>query len=169
MNEVVKSILSRRSIRSYTDEMVEKADLELIAEAGIYAPSAMNRQPWKVVVIQNPVTVQAISTACRSGDRDPLYHAKTLIVTFADKERSSRVIDGTLAMANMMQTAHALGLGSCWIGSVKDYFITDEGLTFVREHDLENYECIGGMIVGHIAGELPEAKERVANLVVYVD
>ncbi len=72
-------------------------------------------------------------------------------------------------MGNMMNAAHALGLGSCWIHRAKQVFDTEEGKSMLKSWGIEGeYEGIGNCIVGYIDGEYPKAKERKDNFVYYV-
>lgn len=61
MNEVLKTLKGRRSIRAYLPDQIPNEDLQAILEAGIYAPTAHNDQPWHFTVIQNKEKLQYIS------------------------------------------------------------------------------------------------------------
>ena len=167
MNNIIDEMLKRRSIRSYTDEKVSEADLDAILEAGIFAASGMGAQSPIMVAVQDEETINKLErlNAAVVG-RDPetthsFYGAKTVIVVLADKSVSTHVYDGALVMGNMMLAADSLGLGSCWIHRAKETFESEEGKELLKQWGIEGeWEGIGNLIVGHINGEKPAAKER---------
>ena len=120
MNKTLEDILTRRSIRKYTDEMVGEDDLQTIIKAGLYAASGSGRQAAIMVVVQDPAVLDKLERLNASVvGRDPetvknFYGAKTVIVVLAERNSSTAVQDGSLIIGNLMLAAHALGLGSCW-------------------------------------------------------
>lgn len=108
-------LLTRRSIRKYTQDPIPKEKLEAVVTAGIIGPSSRARRPWDLVVVQDPATLEALSH-CRQGSAKMLAGAKAAVVVFADTTKTDVwPEDCSIAMLNMHLTAHALGLGSCWI------------------------------------------------------
>ncbi|MBO4218121.1 MAG: nitroreductase [Erysipelotrichaceae bacterium] len=171
--EALETLLTRRSVRSYTDEKVSREDLDRILEAGKFAASGMGRQSAIMVAVQNPETLKKLEELnCTSAGMEPghpFYGATTVIVVLADKNIRTHVYDGSLVMGNMMNAAAALGLGSCWIHRARETFETEEGKELLRQWGVEgDYEGIGNLIVGHYDGELPVAKPRKENYV-YLD
>ena len=115
MNEVIRALKERRSIRSYRTEQVREEDLQQILEAATYAPSGMGAQPVILVAVQDPATIARLSqlnAAVMGTKTDPFYGAPTVVVVLADQSRATWLEDGSLAMGNLMLAAHALGLGS---------------------------------------------------------
>lgn len=93
------------------------------------APSGMGRQSAVMVVVQEPETVKKLSrmnAEVMGGHADPFYGAPTVIIVFADKEVPTYKEDGSLVMGNLLNAAHALGLGSCWIHRAKEVFNSAE-------------------------------------------
>lgn len=147
MNETIRSILSRRSIKEYKPEQIKGEELEIILLAGRYAPSSMNRQPWLFVVIQNSAMLSKIDEiiqkyrprhmpAPQPGQKrpNPLATAPTLIVVFGQGDLFTAIHDCTLAMGNMMIAAASLGIGSNWLHAViKDLFSSEEGKALASE------------------------------------
>ena len=93
MNETIKNLKERRSIRKFKDEQISDEDLKTILEVGTYAPTGRGLQSPKIVVIQNPEAIKEFSAWNRSyfpvdvpEDMDPLYGAKTLLIVLADSE-----------------------------------------------------------------------------------
>ena len=113
--DLLNLLLSRRSIRRYTESPIPQRALETILAAGLLSPSSRGRRPWKFVVVQNPKTLEALSH-CRQGSAAMLAGAKAAILVFADPEKTDVwTEDCAIAMSNMHLMAHHLGLGSCWI------------------------------------------------------
>lgn len=163
---------TRRSIRKYTEEIPQDEDIDRIVEAGLYAPSARGRQCVKFVVIKNKETrdkIAKLNAEVMGAKADPFYGAPIVIVVFADKEFPTYVKDGSLAIGNMLNEAHCLGLGSCWIDRAKETFESEEGKELLKAWDLEGYEGIGNVIIGFADGKIPEAAPRKENRIIVVE
>jgi len=171
LNKTIKDLLERRSIRSFTEQLISKEDLETIVKAGMYAPSGRGRQAAIMLVIQDETTLETLrrlncTAAGMEYNRDNFFGAKTVIVVLADKSVSTHVYDGAVVMANLMNAAHALGIGSCWIHRARETFETEEGKQILRNLGIEgDYEGIGNCILGYSAVDLPTAKPRKDNYV----
>ena len=176
MNEVLKAIKERRSIRSFKPDMPPKELLEQIVEAGLYAASGMGQQPVKILAVTNKEMRDRLSEAnCtvmgRPADRDPFYGGPAVFVVLADKARPTTYInDGTLVLGNMLLAAHSLGLGSIWIHRAKEEFEQEEFKALLRDLGIEGeWEGIGHCVVGYIDGDVPEAKPRKADRVYWIE
>ena len=115
MCELLKT---RRSIRKYRPEQVPDKLLDAVLEAGLYAPSAMNNQKPVMVAVRDKATRDQLSrmnAAVMGTDRDPFYGAPCVIVVLADPTYPTWVEDGSLVLGNLLNAAHAVELGSCWI------------------------------------------------------
>lgn len=115
MDERLKVVFARRSIRAYTDEPVSEADLEALLQAGMAAPSASNRQPWHFVAVTDRPTLERLADAHPFGKM--LRHAGLAIAVCGDPEVSDWwVQDCSAATENILVAAPALGLGGVWLG-----------------------------------------------------
>lgn len=113
--DLMELLLTRRSIRRYTDEPIPEEKLEKILEAGLLAPSGRNRLPWEFVVVRDKQTLAALSH-CRQGGAKMLEHAGAAVLVFADPEKTDVwTEDCCIAMSYMQLMAHSLDVGSCWI------------------------------------------------------
>lgn len=113
--ELLKAIQTRRSIRAYTDQIVEKEMLEGVLEVARIAPSAANKQRWKFVIIEKD-RVSEFVPMCKN--QKFVGEASHLIICCAtDKESKWADVDVAIAMDHMTLRAHDLGLGTCWIGA----------------------------------------------------
>lgn len=170
MNETLKTLMGRRSVRSYKPDQVPEDVLEQILKAGEYAPSGMGRQSAVMVVVQDPEikkTLSRINASIMGNDGDPFYGAPTVIVVLADSERGTFVEDGSLVMGNLMNAAFSLGVDSCWIHRARETFETEEGKALLRKWGLsENYKGIGNCILGYSDQPLPQAKPRKDGFVI---
>ena len=113
MNETIKILLERRSVRGYKEDLVPEEVLNEILEAGEYAPSGMGQQGTLMVVTQNPELVAKLSKMnadVMGTESDPFYGAPTVVVVFADSNMPTCVENGSLVMGNLMNAAHALGV-----------------------------------------------------------
>ena len=172
MNDVIKNMIERRSIKKYKDEQIKKEDLELILEAGKYAANGMGMQSPIMVVLQDKEVIKKyakMNAAVMGMDKDPFYGAPTVVIVLADKNRGTCIEDGSLVIGNMMNAAHSLGIGSCWIHRAYQVFESDEGKSMLKEWGIEGeYRGIGNCILGYMDGEYPVAKDRKENYVYYV-
>jgi nitroreductase len=113
--ELSKALKTRRSIRSYTNEIVSDEILNEVLKAARIAPSAANKQRWKFVVIDND-HIKEFVPICKN--QNFVGEASHLIVCCAtDKESKWADVDVAIAMDHMTLKAHDLGLGTCWIGA----------------------------------------------------
>ena len=172
MNETINNLVNRRSVRSYQNKQIDEEALQQILQAGLYAPSGMGRQPTIMVVIQDEATIKEVSRlngAVMNSDSDPFYGAPTVIVVLADSTVPTYREDGSLVMGNLMNAAHSLGIGSCWIHRAKEEFETEIGKEFLKQWGIpDNYVGIGHCILGYPDGNLPEAKPRKEDYVRYI-
>ncbi len=173
MNEAYRNLLQRRSIRKYEDRPVPDELLDAILEAGIHAPSGMNTQGVRLVAVRDPETVALMSklnAAVMNATHDPFYGAKCVVVVLADPEvYGGWVEDGALAMGNLMNAAHALGLGSCWIHRAKQVFDSPEGKELLKKWGLpEHLRGVGNCILGWPACDHPAPAPRKEGRIVKV-
>ena len=174
MESTLKDLKERRSIRAYRPEQIKEEELQKILEAGTYAPTGMGMQSPKIIVVQDQETRDYLSklNARVMGDEeaDPFYGAPTVLVVLASKERPTCVEDGSLVMGNLMNAAHAVGVGSCWIHRAREVFGSEEGEELLKKWGVEgDYIGVGHCILGYPAdGAVPEAKPRKDDYIVYV-
>lgn len=132
---VFETILARRSVRSYTPQQVDADTLRTLLEAAVRAPTAMHREPWAFVIIQNKQILQNLSDRAkplfieeikRNGadtdifsrsDVSIFYDANTLIIICGKANGHFSEADCWLAAENLMLAACAMGLGTCVVGS----------------------------------------------------
>ena len=96
----------------------------------------------------------------------PFYGAPLVVVVLADGDNYNWLRDGSLVMGNLMNAAHSLGVGSCWINRAQEVFDTPEGKELLRKWGLsENYRGVANCILGWPNGPLPAPKPRKADYI----
>ncbi len=169
MNETIKTLTTRRSIRSFCDKPVSREDIDTILQAGLYAPTGRNSRDTLFLVVTDKKLRDKISkmnAAVMGSDSDPFYNAGTVIIVFADRNRTTTVEDGSCAMANLMNAAFSLGIDSCWIHRAKEVFESDSGRELARSLGVpDEYIGIGNCILGYRNCELPEPLPRTQPII----
>ena len=163
MNDVLKTIAGRRSVRQYREEQIKNAELHAILEAGLQAPSGHNDQSWYFAVVQNRERIDEINEGCKAGMRESnvewivdlgkkekyniFYNAPTVVIVAAKKDAISQVADVSTAIENMMIAAESLEIGSCWMGFARFYFSGPE--SYKRVGIPDGYEVFYGFTLGY--------------------
>ncbi|MGA2225488.1 MAG: nitroreductase [Syntrophobacteraceae bacterium] len=172
MNETIKTLMERRSIRKFKPAQIKEEELNTILDAGMYAPSGANQQSALFVVIQDKETLKklsAMNAAVLGKDIDPYYGAPTLILVFADKSKVTPIEDASLALGNMFNAAASLGIGSCWVHRARQMFETQEGKDLLKKWGVTgDYVGVGSCILGYADCEHPKAAPRKDNFVIRV-
>ena len=173
MNNALDNLLERRSVRAYKPEQIADAELKSVLSAGLAAPSAMNRQPTVLLVVQDKATIEKLSKlnarVMGKEDIDPFYGAPTVIVVLSDRNIPTHVEDGSLVLGNLMNAAHALGLGSCWINRAKEVFEMTEAREILRNAGIgDEYIGVGHCLLGYADGPEKPASPRKSDYVVRV-
>lgn len=173
MNETLKVLKERRSIRKYKAEQVRPEELDAILEAGTWAPTGKGQQSPVMVVVQDQETISYLSKTnaqiMGNPNADPFYGAPTVVVVLADGENPNWLADGSLVMGNLMNAAASLGVGSCWINRAMEFFDQPEGKALLKKWGLaETYRGVGHCILGYADGEVPAPRPRKENYIVRV-
>ena len=165
-NDFLKMLRERRSVRSFKPQQITDEELNAVLEAGTFAPTGMNHQdPW-IVAVQKPEIIAQLVTmnaAVMGSDSNPYYDAPTIVLVFASRPEAwaNGMADGSLVLGNMMNAAHAIGLGSCWINREREMFDTDEGRQLMRQFGLpEGLMGVGALALGYPAAPLRPARPR---------
>ena len=173
MTQIFEAIKNRRSVREYEDTGLPRGDIDLLLDAAVWAPSAMNRQPVRFVVIQNKELLKKLSSEVKvlvkmhkpeyklRDLNDPIfYSAPVLIMLCAEKDYKWAEIDCALAAQNMMIAAYSIDIASCYIGFA---CLLNENKEIKKEMGIpEEYKIITPIIFGKAMGEYPMPKPRNA-------
>lgn len=157
--EVLDAIRNRRSIRSYSDKKIDRQDIRKILEAGIWAPSGKNGQPWRFRIIEDKELIDTVSGF--SIYKDWLRKASCQIIVFLDKNRSYNYVKDVQScgavIQNMLLCAHSLNIGSCWIGEVLPNADKIKKACGVKE---PQYELMAVIAFGYYENEPPRGERR---------
>ena len=182
--ELDECIKGRRSIRAYKSDSIPKDKIEAILEAGVWAPTGMNKQPWKFIIIENKETIKFISDESKkiiaqvmpqmkswydTPEDVVCYNAPVLILicTKIDKEGGDiNLLDSVLASQNMFLKAHELGIGSCYMGFVSLLAKKPEILKKVGVPD--GYEVQVPLILGYPKSKSPKGKRNSPEILKWI-
>lgn len=177
-------IKGRRSVRSYTDEPVSKEQVEAVLEAGIWAPTAMNREPCKFIVIENKEVIKCVSDETKvlvkqrfpplakqfSTEADVIcYNAPVLILVCTEKDQqwaNMNLADSVLAAENMFLKAYELGLGTCYMGFVS--LLNSKPDVLKKIGIPENYDMMVPLILGHPKTKQEARKRTKPNILKWI-
>ena len=169
MNETLKTLIERRSCRSYKADPIPTEVLDQILEAGSYAATGMGKQSPIMIAVTDKKTRDKLSkmnAAVMGASNDPFYGAPVVIVVLANRAVPTYLYDGSLVMGNLMNAAHSLGIASCWIHRAKEEFDSAEGKVILKDLGIEgDYEGIGHCILGYAAQENKTAAPRKENYI----
>jgi len=172
MNAELQALKERRSVRKYKADMVPQELIDQVIDAGLYAASGHGTQEVIIVAVTNKEVRDKLAQMNREilgTNSDSFYGAPVVLVVLGPKSNKLTPYDGSLVMGNLMQAAHAVGLGSCWINRAKEEFDSKGGKQLLKEWGIEGeYEGVGHCILGYTDGTVPQAAPRKANRVFYV-
>jgi len=177
MSETLAALVERRSIRNFKQEQLTDKDLHTILEAGQFAPTAKNEQLRHFTVVQNKELLRKIDAVlqvffqnsgnpilearAKAENFSAFYHAPTLIIVSVDEKAIAPQSDGSLALGSLFLAAHALGIGSVWIHSLRSLFDSAEGRELNKELGIPaGYTIVGSGAFGYNAGVAPAAAPR---------
>ncbi len=178
-NDVIETIMSRRSIRKYLNKPVEHEKLAIVAKCGINAPSAMNQQAWAVRVVEDQNFIKETTEIFKkekpemvkrdSNFKNMYRNAPNIIVVATPKADSWGALNAGLLGENMMIAAKALGLGTCCLGSAARFLQDTEACkAYVAKLNIpQDYEICYVLAIGY-PDEAPEAKQRDESKIEYI-
>ena len=176
---VVETIMTRRSVRDYKEEAVDREQMAKVIECGIYAPSAMNKQTWAVRVVDDKAFLDGVTEIAikqnpklkeQANFRNFFRNAPTVAFIACPEESYSGEYDCGLLSENMMLSAWSMGIGSCCLGSVVPVMNSEEAKPYMERLNLpEGYKLLVAIAFGYPAGEAPVAPERDASKAYYVE
>ena len=177
-------IQQRHSIRKYTDEQIQREDLEKILEAGNYAPNAGGGQRSMLVALHNKqlctkvgrmnlakfdrthlagnyVSKEQPSTIDDPTIQNGFYGAPCVVCVFSQDNFLFKTADAFCMIENMVLQATELGIASCIVSRGRETFDNEAGRQMMREWNVpEGYACQGFVILGYIDGPQPSTKPR---------
>ncbi len=163
-NSVLDAILARRSVREYIDREIEEEKLTAILEAGRWAPSGMNNQPWKFIVVRERGALRDLAKQTRYSSI--IEGADLCIAVFLDGDESYDRTKDLLAMGascqNMLLAAHSLGLGGVWLGQI---LANKEKVSKILKAP-QNLELVAVLALGYpVEGERSSPRKPLSEIV----
>lgn len=185
MNEVLKAIKERRTTRKFKPEQIKEEELQAIIEAGLYAPSGTNQQPWHFTVIQNKDLIDEMDFEAKEvfkqSDNEFLrkigfnekykvtYDAPTIILISGLNNNHYTEVDCAAATQNMLLGAHSLGIASCWCGATSVAFNGGKKEEFISKLNIpEDYTPFYTVLLGYSDNTPSKGPKRKENTVQYV-
>ena len=175
--EALEVLKNRRAIRKFKPEQIKDGELDLVLEAGTYAPTAMGMQSPLIVAVQNKEDVEELNKLSakimnRPGVTEPYYGAPTIILIFStDIARTEELgtLDAAAVCTNMLNAAYAVGLGSVWIHRAHEIFDTEEGKALLNKWGIkEHVRGVASIALGYADMPNPEPKPRREGYVVKI-
>lgn len=155
MEDILHIITSRRSVRNYKKEKIKDEEVQKILEAGRWAPSASNNQPWRFIVINDDNQIKKIGEVTKILTINNFVANSPLIIIIYTERRHRWVdLDCGMCAQNMMLEAHSLGIGSCFIGAFRENKIKE------IVNLPQDYYIVGLITFGYPEGEA-RPKERI--------
>jgi nitroreductase len=184
LNNTLRIIKQRRSIRSYKPEQIQEEELQAVVEAGLYAPNAGD-QAWHFTVVQDRGLLDRLNRAAKEVARqipvehmqalgsmdkfDCLHGAPTLIIVSGDERTPEPEADCAAATQNMLLAAESMGLGSCWIFFVLLAFGSPQGAELRKELGIpEGYKPYCSAVFGHRKSATVHIPDRKPDLITYI-
>jgi len=182
MNETLKTIKNRYSCRSFTGEALEKEKIEAIALAGVQAPSGLNQQPWKIIVLQNKAVIDEMNDTLmkklsEQEDRSAydrmmsrggkvFYNAPCMYVI---AKLPGKDLDCGIVSENMALAASSLGLGNVICGMAAVLLCDEIGAKYAEKLIPEGYEFGVALLVGYPTDTNGTPHEPDLSKIIYVD
>ena len=168
-NQVIETIMARRSVRKYKDQPVEREKLQQIVTCGINAPSGMNLQPWEVRVVDNADYINGITELFKAANpkqaEDPnfknMFRNAPAVIFIASPADGSGQLDCGLLGENIILQAWAMGIGTCCMAAPTRMMLQSKACApyLQRMGFSADYELLYCIVMGY-AAESPEAKPR---------
>lgn len=176
---VIETIMTRRSVRNYTSEPVDREQMAKILECGMYAPSAMNMQPWAVRVVDAPDFIEGVTNIAveqnpelkeQEGFRNFFRNAPTVAFIACPVESYSGEFDCGLLSENMMLAAWSMGIGSCCLGSVVPVMNSEAAKPYLERLQFpEEYKLMLAIAFGYPEPNSTKEPERDLTKAYYIE
>lgn len=172
MNEVMQTILNRRSVRKFNNKPIEREKLEQILQAAIYAPSGMNKQTWQFTALTNKEKIGRLASLVeklldRKGYN--FYNPAVLVLTTNDRDSSWNREDNACALENMFLAAESMGIGSVWINQLQNIGDEEEVRAFLREVGVPDHHLVYGVAALGYEDEKTQLKTEKKGIIKIVD
>lgn len=170
-NQVLEAIKNRRTVARYESTPVKDEEIAQILEAGRWAPSWLNKQPWNFIVIKDQKTKEQLSEAVPTTFVQSLKEAPVCIAVIVNTEEDQFhfIEGGAVATQNMALAAHSLGLNSSWIGvhDIKEQKNAAEDKVKKILEIPKKHRVVSLLSIGHVKYELPKKDRKTLAQIVF--
>jgi len=170
-NQVMEAIKDRRTVSRYENTVVKDDELSAILEAGRWAPSWINKQPWKFIIIKDQKTKEQLGEVVPTTFVQSLKEAPVCVAIVVDTEEDPYhyIEAGAAATQNMALAAHSLGLNTSWIG-VYDAKEQKKAAEDKVKRILEvpkKHKVVALLPIGHVKGDVPKKDRKALNQIMF--
>lgn len=177
-NQVIETIMARRSIRQYKPQPVEREKMEQILECGINAPNGMHKESWQIRVIDNPDIINGITelyvkenpnAAKKPGFKNIFNNAPTVVFIAYDTTYDLSQVDCGLLGENIILAAQSMGIGSCCLGAPIRFMNSETASEYLKKLELpDTHKLLYAIALGY-PDESPAAKSRDKSKIKFID
>lgn len=173
----IEKIMTRRSVREYTNQVVNRADIDEVLKCGVHAPSAINKQPWEIRVVDDPAFISATRDIYLQQDSSRVRgvshtfpNAPVYLFVARDITFDWSPTDCGLLCGNIVNAAWAKGLGTVILGSTAREFTNNPELAeyAAKLGFSEGYSLMVVIAMGY-PNETPQVKPRDMSKIKYVE
>lgn len=185
MNETLSNIRNRRSTRVFLPTQIKDEELKAILDAGIYAPSAVNQQPWHFTVVQNKELLDELHAkfmeVAKKSENDYVrkvgynenfhvfYNAPTVVLVSGLEANNNSPVDCAAAVENMLIASESLDIGACWVGFIAYLLNSEEGKELFEKLEIpKGFKQIHSVCIGYKKNKSNNGPLRKENTVNYI-
>ncbi len=154
--ELLEGIYTRRSVRHFTDQPVDRDWIMEILKAGSWAPSGLNNQPWRFVIVHDGGKRRELAKLTKYSRI--LENAPVAVAVFIDHEAMYNDVKDYQSVGaclqNMLLAAHSMNLGAVWLGEI----LKNSGKVGELFDLPDQFELMAVVAVGH-----PEKRDQISN------
>lgn len=171
MNTVIENILTRRSVRAFTEKEISKEDIDILVKCALYAPSARNLQTWKFTVLTKKEDIRELASVMGKAlgrEGYDMYSPSALIIPSNKKDSPFGRDDNACALQNIFLAAHSLGIGSVWINQLNGICDEPEVRKVLNKFEIPEDHIVFGMAaLGYAADLQTKTVEKTGEVKIF--
>lgn len=177
-NQVIETIMARRSIRQYKPRPVDRDTLQSILKCGIHAPNGQHKESWQIRVVDSPEFINGLTAlykqenpqaAERPGFKNIFNNAPTVVFIAYDTTYDLSQVDCGLLGENIILAAQSMGIGSCCLGAPIRFMNSAAAVEYLKRLDLpDTHKLLYAIALGY-PDEKPAAKSRDMDKVKFIE
>lgn len=171
MNTVIENILTRRSVRAFTEKEISKEDIDILVKCALYAPSARNLQTWKFTVLTKKEDIRELASVMGKAlgrEGYDMYGPTALIIPSNKADSPFGRDDNSCALQNIFLAAHSLGIGSVWINQLNGICDEPEVRKVLSKLEIPEDHIVFGMAaLGYAADAQTKTVEKTGEVKIF--